>query len=54
MTRDYRSNQVSFMNVRAYPELAQPAATIWVVSAPSWACIDPTIPRFDGQAPPAG
>lgn len=36
------------------PELAQPAATIWVVSAPSWACIDPTIARFDGQAPPAG
>jgi hypothetical protein len=36
------------------PEMARPAATIWVAEAPSWACIDPTIPRFDGQAPPAG
>lgn len=35
------------------PELARPAATIWTARAPSWACIDADIPRFEGQAPPA-
>jgi hypothetical protein len=34
-------------------ELARPSATIWTSEAPSWACIDETIPRLDGQAPPA-
>jgi hypothetical protein len=34
-------------------EVAQPAATIWVSSAPSWACIDERLPRLAGQAPPA-
>jgi hypothetical protein len=36
------------------PELARPAATIWAASAPSWACIDEGLPRFEGQPPPAG
>ena len=35
------------------PELAQPAGTIWPASAPSWACIDVSLPRLEGQAPPA-
>ena len=34
-------------------EIADPAATIWTSSAPSWACIDDELPRFEGQAPPA-
>lgn len=32
--------------------LVQPAATIWVSSAPAWAPIDPDLPRFDRQPPP--
>ena len=35
------------------PEVAQPAATIWVSAAPSWACIDERIPRINEQPPPA-
>ena len=34
------------------PELARPVSTIWVASAPSWACVDKSIPRIDGQPPP--
>jgi hypothetical protein len=34
------------------PELARPLVTIWTASAPSWACIDETIPRLEGQPPP--
>jgi hypothetical protein len=34
------------------PEIAKPAATIWTAKAPSWACIDDSLPRFDGQPPP--
>jgi hypothetical protein len=34
------------------PELARPAATIWTSSAPTWACIDDSIPRIEGQPPP--
>jgi hypothetical protein len=36
------------------PELGQPRATIWVSQAPAWACIDPGMPKFDRQPPPAG
>jgi hypothetical protein len=36
------------------PELARPAMTIWTASAPSWACIAETLPRLEGQPPPAG
>jgi hypothetical protein len=36
------------------PELVRPSATIWTNSAPSWACIDPNLPRVPGQPPPAG
>jgi hypothetical protein len=34
-------------------EIARPAVTIWTSQAPSWASIDDTIPRVDGQPPPA-
>lgn len=33
-------------------ELARPEATIWTAAAPSWACIDPTLPAIEGQPPP--
>lgn len=35
------------------PELIAPAATIFTDSAPSWAPIDPALPRFPKAAPPA-
>jgi hypothetical protein len=34
-------------------EIAKPSATIWVSSAPTWACIDDGIPRVEAQPPPA-
>lgn len=34
------------------PEVVKPASTIWVSQAPSWACMDPVLPRVDGQPPP--
>jgi hypothetical protein len=34
------------------PELARPELTIWVDSAPSWACIDGELPQHGGQPPP--
>ncbi|HEY1856621.1 GFA family protein [Acidocella sp.] len=34
------------------PEIMKPAATIWTASAPAWACIDKSIPKFDHQPPP--
>ncbi len=34
------------------PELARPAMTIWTESAPTWACIDSTLPRHPRQPPP--
>jgi hypothetical protein len=34
------------------PELARPAMTIWTESAPSWACIDSTLPANPRQPPP--
>jgi hypothetical protein len=33
-------------------EIAKPNATIWVSSAPSWACIDEALPRVEAQPPP--
>ena len=33
------------------PEIGKPAASIWAASAPSWACVDATLPQFDGPAP---
>jgi hypothetical protein len=35
------------------PEMAVPTATIWTAQAPIWACIDPRLQNFPGQAPPA-
>lgn len=34
------------------PEIAKPGATIWTREAPSWACIDPSLPQHEGQPPP--
>jgi hypothetical protein len=34
------------------PEVARPSATIWVDSAPSWACISESLPQHPKQAPP--
>jgi hypothetical protein len=36
------------------PEIARPTSTIWTASAPSWACIDPELPKVEGQPPPLG
>jgi hypothetical protein len=33
-------------------ELGAPRATIWTKAAPSWACINETLPKFEGQPPP--
>ena len=35
------------------PNLAKPAMTIWTASAPRWASFDESLPRMEGQAPPA-
>jgi hypothetical protein len=32
------------------PDAVRPMATIWTRSAPSWACIDEGLPRFEGPA----
>ena len=34
------------------PNIARPAATIWTAQAPVWACVDATIPNWEGQPPP--
>jgi hypothetical protein len=34
------------------PDAIRPAATIWTAQAPAWACIDASLPAFDGQPPP--
>jgi hypothetical protein len=34
-------------------EIAKPSATIWVSAAPTWACMDDSIPRIERQPPPA-
>ena len=36
------------------PEIAAPSVTIWTSQAPSWAQINPDLPSFEGQPPPAG
>jgi len=36
------------------PNIAQPAAAIWVSKAPSYACIQEDLPRFEAQPPPIG
>ena len=45
--------EITFIRVGAFddPELAQPAAAIWVDSAPRWACLDSNLPRFGGAPP---
>ncbi len=35
------------------PTIAEPAGSIWVSSAPPWACIDPDLPQIPGQPPPS-
>ena len=34
------------------PDTVKPAATIWTAKAPRWACIDASLPTFEGQPPP--
>lgn len=34
------------------PGIVKPAATIWTAKAPGWACIDASLPAFEGQPPP--
>ena len=34
------------------PEVAKPEMTIWTSLAPSWACIDESLPTFPTQPPP--
>jgi hypothetical protein len=36
------------------PEIAKPASNIWTSQAPSWACLDSSLPRIERQPPPAG
>jgi len=36
------------------PEAVKPLATIWTSMAPSWAPIDPALPRVERQPPPPG
>jgi len=36
------------------PEVAKPVATIWTSAAPSWACINDSLPKIERQPPPAG
>lgn len=33
------------------PNIAQPAANIWASSAPAWACMNESIPKYDKQPP---
>lgn len=33
-------------------ESVRPASTIWVTAAPSWSCIDSSLPQVPGQPPP--
>jgi hypothetical protein len=35
------------------PEIATPSATIWASQAPSWACMNASLPKIDRQPPPA-
>jgi hypothetical protein len=35
------------------PEIANPAANIWTSSAPSWACMNESLPKIERQPPPA-
>jgi hypothetical protein len=34
------------------PTIAEPAANIWTASAPAWACMNTSLPAFEGQPPP--
>jgi hypothetical protein len=33
------------------PCIVQPSVTIWTAQAPSWACLDSSLPAFAGQPP---
>ncbi|HUI62533.1 MAG TPA: GFA family protein [Steroidobacteraceae bacterium] len=35
------------------PEVAKPAMTIWTSQAPSWACVNESLPKVATQPPPA-
>jgi hypothetical protein len=35
------------------PEIARPSVTTWTAQAPTWACINDSLPSCTGQPPPA-
>lgn len=35
------------------PEIARPSMAVWTSQAPTWACIDPDMPKVERQPPPA-
>jgi len=45
---------VIFVRVGTFddPEIGKPSSAIWTASAPSWACFDPDMPKFERQPPP--
>lgn len=34
------------------PSIVRPVANIWTSQAPAWACLDASLPSFEGQPPP--
>jgi hypothetical protein len=34
------------------PEIGKPGANIWTSQAPTWACLDPQLPKIERQPPP--
>ena len=34
------------------PSIVKPVANIWTSQAPAWACLDASLPSFEGQPPP--
>jgi len=51
----YTSPRVRFVRAGTLddPEVARPGATIWTSQAPTWACIDESLPKVERQPPPA-
>jgi hypothetical protein len=44
-----RSFRLGFID---HPHGLRPTAAIWLEDAPDWACIDPSLERFERQPPP--
>lgn len=47
----FRTFRMGFLDV---DHGLRPQAAIWLSEAPEWACIDPSLERFDAQPPPPG